>query len=154
MLKPALGALIARSSGMSLILTSRFGCTISSFISERRSVPPASTSASAQLVPSNAAACSFVVGLAYSNPRIAASLLFQSFEHSIRSEWQRRYANTDGVCYRVRDHGAWRTRGRVAEPDHPPLVISFSGHHVTHEFADVTDPGELVEFHVRVEHLA
>src|SRR5262245_40267785 len=120
---------------MSLILTRRFGCTMSSFISERRSVPPASTSASAQLVPSNAAACSFGVGLAYSNPRLAASLLFQSFEHSIRREWQSRYANTDGVCYRVGDYGAWRNRGRLAESDHSALVITFAGHHMNHEFA-------------------
>src|ERR1044072_5647100 len=93
----------------SLTLTSRFGCTTSSFISEIKSVPPASTAASSQLALSSPTACSLVVALAYSNARIfSPSFLFQRRQDLVRGQRQRRHAHADGVGDGVRDGCARR----------------------------------------------
>src|SRR6185369_6451624 len=151
---PALVTLIPRSSATSLRLTIRFGWTTSSFISDSRSVPPARTSASAQFLPSRATACSFVVGLAYSNPRIVASLLFERVQHSIRRERQIWHAHSDCVGHRVRDHRAGRNHGRLTQADHSALVVAFAGHHMNFQLTDVADAGQFVELHVWVQHSA
>src|SRR5215471_3968954 len=145
MLNPALDALIARRSGIALIFTSRFGCTMSSFIRESRSVPPARTSASAQLLPSKATACSLVVGLAYSNARILfASLLFKSCKDSIRRKRQSRNAHAYCVCHGVRDDRARRYNRGLAESYHPSLVVTLAGHHMNNQLTDIADSSQLV----------
>src|SRR5690242_833128 len=80
--------LIACSPATFLILTSRFGVVISSFISESRSLPPARISTSPQPLPSKAGTCSGVVGLEYSNGRIAASLGVERGQDAVRGERQ------------------------------------------------------------------
>src|SRR5262245_63976235 len=99
--EPLRGVLIRSSSLMFLILTTRFGVTMKSFMSEIRSVPPARTSASPQDLPSNATACSLVVGLAYSNFCIGPSFLFERREHAVRSQRERGHANANGVGHGV-----------------------------------------------------
>src|SRR5688572_3271275 len=119
----SLATVMPRSSLMSLMFTNLLGETTSSFIRASRSVPPASMSASAQLLPSRLMACSLVVGLAYSNPRIAASLLFKRCQNSIRRQRQVRHPNPDCVGDGVGDHRPRRNGWRLAKPDHAALVI-------------------------------
>src|SRR5713101_1515396 len=132
---------IPRSSRMSFMLTSRLGATISSFIRASRSVPPANTSASVQLLPSRPTACSLVVGLAYSNARIlfASLLLVQSCQHSIGRERKIRHSHADRIGYCVRDRGARRNYRRFSESDHPALVVTLAGHHMNGKLAYVRD---------------
>src|SRR6185295_67159 len=140
------------SSVIPLMLTRIFGATMSSFISESRSVPPARISALRKLLPSSSTACSFVVGLAYSNARIVASLLFQGVQHAVRRERQGRHPHSDRVGHGVSDNSARRNYRRLSEPDHSPLVVALARHHVNDQLTDVADPRKLVELHVRVEH--
>src|SRR4051812_5883767 len=138
---------------ISLLLTIRLGCTTSSFISEIKSVPPASTAASSQLVPSSPMACSLVVALAYSNARIfSASFLFQRRQNLVRGQRQRRHAHADGVGDGVRDSRARRNHRRLAQPDDAALVVALAGHHMNLEVADVANPRELIKLHVGVQH--
>src|SRR5262245_2294243 len=128
---------------------------MSSFIKESKSVPPARTSASAQLLPNKATACSLVVGLAYSNARILfASLLFESCKNSIRRKRQSRNAYANSICYCVRDDRAWRHNRRLAQANHPSLVITLAGHHMHDQLSDIAYARQLVELHVGVEHAA
>src|SRR5437867_10760232 len=118
---------IPRSSRMSFMLTSRLGATISSFIRASRSVPPASTSASAQLLPSRPTACSLVVGLAYSNARILfASLLVESCQNAIWCNWKIRHARPDRIGHGVRDRSAGRHDGWLTQADHSALVVALA----------------------------
>src|SRR5262245_14245016 len=123
---------------------------MSSFISDSKSVPPASTSASAQLEPSSAAACSSVSGLAYSNARIlfASLLLVQSRQHSIGRERKIRHSHADRVSDGIRDRGPRRNHRRLAQADYSALVVAFAGHHSNHQLTDVTNARKLVELHV------
>src|SRR5262245_5432911 len=110
--EPFRGVLTTSSSLMFLILTTRLGVTMKSFINESRSVPPARTSVSPQEAPSNATACSLVVGLAYSNFCIGPSFLFERREDAVWSQRERGHANADGVGHGVRDRRAGRDRRR------------------------------------------
>src|SRR5215475_1466837 len=152
--EPLRGVLMTSSSLMFLMLTTRFGVTMKSFISESRSVPPARTSVSPQDAPSSATACSLVVGLAYSNFCISPSFLFERREHTVGSQGDRRHADADGVGHRVRDRRARRDGRRFAYADDAALVVTFARHHVDFEIADVGQSREPVELHVRVEHPA
>src|SRR5262245_61483619 len=152
--EPLRGVLMTSSSLMFLMLTTRFGATMKSFMREIRSVPPARTSASPQEAPSSATACSLVVGLAYSNFCIGPSFLFERREHAVGGQRERGHANADGVGHRVRDRRAGRNDRRFADADHAALVVTLSRHHVDFEIADVGQPREPVKLHVRVEHLA
>src|SRR5215210_1100088 len=127
---------------------------MSSFIKESRSVPPASTSASDDELPSSATACSLVVGLAYSNARIVASLLFERRKHTVGRERQMRHSHSDGIRYCVRDCRAGRDDRRLAKPYHSALVVAFACHHVNDKLAYVADACQLVKLHVGIEHPA
>src|SRR5262245_9394402 len=144
MAEPLRGVLMTSSSLIFLMLTTRFGVTMKSFISESRSVPPARTSVSPQEAPSSATACALVVGLAYSNFCIGPSFLFESRKHAVGSQWDRRNANADGVGHRVRDRRAGRDRRRFAHADDAALVVTFARHHVDFEIADVCQSREPV----------
>src|SRR5262245_23040137 len=152
--EPLRGVLMTSSSLMSLMLTTRFGVTMKSFISESRSVPPARTSVSPQETPSNATACSLVVGLAYSNFCTGPSFLFERREHAVGSQRESGHADADGVGHRVRDRRARRDGRRFAHADDAAFVVTFARHHVNLEIADVGQSRESVELHVRVEHPA
>src|SRR6185436_19467432 len=129
-LKPSGVEVMPSSSVIPLMLTKIFGATMSSFISESRSVPPARISAFRKLLPRSSTACSFVVGLAYSNARIVASLLFQGVQHAVRGERQGRHPHSDRVGHGVSDNSARRYYGRLSESDDSAVVIALSGHHV------------------------
>src|SRR5207244_9257694 len=73
-------------------------------------------------------------------------------QYLIRSKRQRRDADADRVGDGVRDGGAGGNNGRLAQSDHTAFVVSRTGHHVHHELADIADAGQLVKFHVRVQH--
>src|SRR5215510_2393462 len=152
--EPLRGVLMTSSSLMPLMLTTRFGVTMKSFISESKSVPPARTSVSPQEAPSNATACSLVVGLAYSNFCIGPSFLFERREHAVGSQRERGHADADGVGHRVRDRRPRRDSRRFAHADDAAFVVTFARHHVDFEIADVRQSGEPVELHVRIEHPA
>src|SRR5215510_16059367 len=154
MAEPLRGVLMTSSSLMPLMLTTRFGVTTKSFINESRSVPPARTSVSPQEAPSNATACSLVVGLAYSNFCIGPSFLFERREHAVWSQRECGHADADGVGHGVRDRRAGRDRRRFADADDAAFVVTFARHHVNFEITDVRQPREPVELHVRVEHPA
>src|SRR5438270_11375689 len=95
MRNPAVGVkLTPRNSGMDLMLTNRLGVVISSFISESRSVPPANTSVSPQLLPSNAETCVLLVGVVNSNGRILTSGV-QSSDNPLRRNGQERHAHAN-----------------------------------------------------------
>src|SRR5882672_10598924 len=96
------------SSLIPFMLTSVFGVTMSSFMSESRSVPPARISALRKFLPRSSTACSFVVGLAYSNARIVASLLFQGVQHAVGRERQGRHPHSDRVGHGVSDNSSGR----------------------------------------------
>src|SRR4029079_16735442 len=85
------------SSLIPLMFTRVFGVTMSSFMSDSRSVPPARISALRKLLPSSSTACSLVAGLAYSNARIVASLLFQGVQHPVGRERQGRHPHSDRI---------------------------------------------------------
>src|SRR5262245_7303831 len=152
--EPLRGVRRTESSAMLLMLTTRFGVTMKSFISESRSVPPARTSVSPHVLPSNATACSLVVGLAYSNFCTGPSFLFKRREHAVGSQRDRTHAHADSVGHGVRNRRAGRDRRRFAYTDDAAFVIPFAGHHVDFEIADVGQSREPVKLHVRVEHLA
>src|SRR5262249_33303251 len=124
----------------------------SSFIKANRSVPPARIWASFQSSPNNLTACSLVVGLAYSNPCIVASLLSQRLEHPIRGQRQVRHSYTYGVCYGIRDRGTRRIYRSLSQPNSSALTIAFAPHHMDHELADIADSRKFVKLHIRVEH--
>src|SRR5262245_19117683 len=150
--EPLRGVRMSDSSVMPLILTTRLGVTMKSFIRLSRSVPPARTSVSPHDLPSSPTACSLVVGLAYSNFCIGSSfLLRERFEHAVGRQWDGRHANADGVGHGVRDRRARRNRGRLADADDAALVVALAGHHMDFEIADVGQPRQAVELHVRVE---
>src|SRR5262245_7905825 len=149
--EPLRGVLMRSSSLTPLMLTTRFGVTMKSFISESRSVPPARTSASPQVAPSSATACSLVVGLAYSNFCIGPSFLFERREHAVGGKRERGHANADGVGHRVRDRRAGRDRRRFAHADDAAFVVTFARHHVDFEIADVGQFRVPVKLNVRVE---
>src|SRR5262249_48552049 len=65
---------------------------------------------------------------------------------------QRGDAYADSISHGVRDRCARRNHRRLTQADHAPLVVTWPGHHVYHEFADIADAGKFVEFHVGVEH--
>src|SRR3982751_1665078 len=111
-----------RSSAISLMFTNRLGATTSSFIKESRSVPPASTSASFQSLPNNLTACSLVAGLAYSNARLVASLLFQRRKHTVGCERPSRHTPSYSIGDGVGDSRSWRDGGRLAQSYHASLV--------------------------------
>src|SRR6185436_5028318 len=123
-LKPSGVELIPSSSEIPLMFTRIFGATMSSFISESRSVPPARISAFRKLLPSSSTACSFVVGLAYSNARIVASLLFQGVQNAVWGERQGRHPHSDRVGHGVSDDCARRNNRRLSEPDYSALVVT------------------------------
>src|SRR5262245_33223853 len=152
--EPLRGVLMTSSSLIFLMLTTRFGVTMKSFIIERRSVPPARTSVSPQEAPSSATACSLVVGLAYSNFCIGPSFLFERREDAVGGQRERGHANADGVGHRVRDRRARRDSRWLAHADDAAFVVTFARHHVDFEIADVCQSREPVKLHVRVEHLA
>src|SRR5262245_8810288 len=152
--EPLRGVLMTSNSLMLLMLTTRFGVAMNSFINESRSVPPARTSVSPQEAPSSATACSLVVGLAYSNFCIGPSFLFERREHAVGSQRERGHADGGGVGHRVRDRRAWRDSRRFAHADDAAFVVTFARHHVDFEIADVCQSREPVKLHVRVEHLA
>src|SRR5437764_15181812 len=136
---------------MFLIFTRRRGVVISSFISESRSVPPARISTSPQLFPSSAGTCSLVLGLVNSNGCIAASLI-EGCQHPVRRDWQEGNTHANGIGHSIRDRGSGRDRGRLAQAYRTALVISFAGHHVHHQLANVTNPGQPVEIHSGIQH--
>src|SRR5258707_343171 len=101
MRNPAVGLKVTPcSSGIALMLTSRFGVVISSFISESRSVPPASTSVSPQLLPSNAETCVLLVGVANSNGRIFTSRI-QSRDNPLWCDGQKGHTHANRIGHRV-----------------------------------------------------
>src|SRR5215813_2733132 len=130
---------------MSLMFTSRLGWTTSDFIRASRSVPPARTSAASQVVPSSSTACSFVCGDAYSKARMSASLIqipiVKRLEHPIRGKGQERYPRANRIRDGVRDRCTGRDHGRLAQPDHTFLVVTFTRHHVNDKLGNVTDAG-------------
>src|SRR5487761_1938631 len=143
------------SSAMPLILTTRLGVAMNSFIELIRSVPPASTCASFQLAPSRAVASFTVAGLAYSKRSIlCVPPVGKSGQHAIRSQRQNPHPDADGVGHRVRDGGHAAHRRGFAEADDAPGVVFGRNIHVNQDLADVADAGQLVKFHVGVEHAA
>src|SRR2546423_14504950 len=112
-----------RSSAIFLMLTTRFGVTMKSFINASRSVPPAMTSVSPHCLPSSSIACSLVVGLAYSNFCIGfASFLSQRRQDAVGGKRDGRNAHADGVGNGVRDRCARRNRRRFADADHAAFI--------------------------------
>src|SRR5579875_1308820 len=73
-------------------------------------------------------------------------------KHLVRGQWKSRDADADRIGDGVGNGCARGDDRRFAEADHAALVVSWPGHHVNHEFAEVTDGGQLVELHVGVEH--
>src|SRR5690348_4777558 len=81
-------------------LTTRLGEETKSLVRSNKSVPPAKTSASFQLLPRSFTAPSFVVGLANSKGCISPVLplgLLESFQYFIRGQRQRGHADANGV---------------------------------------------------------
>src|SRR5215472_2813393 len=144
MRRPCLLTVTPRISGMFLMFTTRFGAKMSSFISASRSVPPASGAASLHEFPRRLMAWFTFAALAYSNARIAASLLFQSRQHPIGCQRQRRHAHADRIGNRVRNRSARRDYRRFTESDRTTLVVTLSGHHVHHQLADIAQSRQFV----------
>src|ERR1051326_6605989 len=145
---------IACSPAICLMFTRRLGVVISSFIRESRSLPPASISTSPQLFPSRAGTCSGVVGLEYSNGRIAASFLIERGQDAVRRKRQKRHAHANCIGYGIGNGGHGPDGGRFSQADRTTLVIAFASHHVDNQFPDIADAGKAVEVHIGVEHLA
>src|SRR5262249_53887039 len=38
------------------------------------------------------------------------------------------------------------------QTDRPPFVVTFASHHVHHQLRNVTDPGQPVKIHIRIQH--
>src|SRR5215469_6775484 len=116
------------------MLTKRLGVTISSFISARRSLPPARMAESSL---SSVATCSFLVGLRYSNACIGASL-FEGGEDAVGSEGQERHAHSNCIGYSIGDRGPRRYHWRLGQADDATIVVTLAGHHVNFKFTNIT----------------
>src|SRR5215471_8602186 len=143
--------LIPCMSAMSLMLTSRFGVVMSSFISESRSVPPASTSTSPQFLPKRGITCSLVLGLEYSNGCMATSLIERCHD-AIGRDGQERHAHANGVGYGIGNRSRRPDRRWLAQANRPALVVSLAGHHVHDQLRNIADAGQPVEIHIGIQH--
>src|SRR3954464_14521861 len=99
---------MACSPSTFLMFTSRLGVVMSSFIRESRSLPPARISTSPQLWPRSVGTCCAVVGLIYSNGRIAASLGIERGQDAVRGNGQEGNAHAHGFGHGIGNgrHGA------------------------------------------------
>src|SRR2546426_11853518 len=119
---------------MPLMFTTRLGVARYSFMRLIRSVPPASTSASPHLLSSNPRASCSVVGFAYSKACILCIPPFERFKHPVGSQRDIRYAYADGIGHCVRDRRDGRNRRRLAQADHPTLIVLRRHVNVGHDF--------------------
>src|ERR1051326_6810023 len=124
---------MACSPAILLMLTSRLGAVISSFISESKSLPPARISTSPQFCPRRVGTCSGVVGLMYSNGRIATSFGVERRQDAIWSKWQEGHAHPDSIGDGIRDRRHRADGGGLAQTDGAAFVIALAGHHVHHK---------------------
>src|SRR5215831_12820487 len=140
-------------SAIFLMFTRRLGVVMSSFMSESRSVPPARTSTSPQFLPSSGMTCSLVFGLAYSNARMATSLI-ECRHNAIGCDGQKWNADANSIGHGIGNGRSWTNRRRLAQTDGPSFVVAFASHHVYNQLRNVTDPRQPVKIHIGIQHAA
>src|SRR5512143_959293 len=95
--------LMVSRPAIDLTLTRRLGVRTSSFMSASRSVPPASSSTSPQLLPRRPTACCVDLGVAYSKARISRYLLGRKAQGAGRKAGNAKSLDSDARRVLARD---------------------------------------------------